>query len=134
MEREEKINAIKNILLNKLEVEAIVLFGSYARNRERPDSDIDIAVKLKNETTKELLIGIQYDIEEIIDTDMHLINLDLIEDDFRYDILITGKELYVEDEIKFIEYKLRVFNEYLELNEDRQIIINKLKEGGTLYG
>ena len=134
MEREEKINAIKNILLNKLEVEAIVLFGSYARNRERPDSDIDIAVKLKNETTKELLIGIQYDIEEIIDTDMHLINLDLIEDDFKYDILITGKELYVEDEIKFIEYKLRVFSEYLELNEDRQIIINKLKEGGTLYG
>ena len=134
MEREEKINAIKNILLNKLEVEAIVLFGSYARNRERPDSDIDIAVKLKNETTKELLIGIQYEIEEIIDTDMHLINLDLIEDDFKYDILITGKELYVEDEIKFIEYKLRVFSEYLELNEDRQIIINKLKEGGTLYG
>ena len=134
MEREEKINAIKNILLNKLEVEAIVLFGSYARNRERPDSDIDIAVKLKNETTKELLMGIQNDIEEIIDTDMHLINLDLIEDDFKYDILITGKELYVEDEIKFIEYKLRVFSEYLELNEDRQIIINKLKEGGTLYG
>ena len=65
---------------------------------------------------------------------IHLINLDVIEDDFRYDILITGQELYVENEMCFIEYKLAAFNKYLDLNEDRQIIINKIKEGGTLYG
>lgn len=134
MEREEKFKIIKEIILNRLDIEAIVLFGSYARNRERADSDIDIAIKPKKEVSKENLINIQNEIEEKIDTDMHLINLDIIEDDFKYDILITGKELYVEDEMKFIEYKLRAFNEYLELNEDRQIIINKLKEGGTLYG
>jgi len=134
LDREEKISIIKEIILNSIDVESIVLFGSYARNRERADSDIDIAIKPKKSLTKQELINLQNIIEERLDMDMHLINLNLIEDDFRYDILITGKELYVEDELSFIEYKLRAFNEYLELNEDRQIIINKLKEGGTLYG
>ena len=134
MEREEKLNTITKLILDNVPVEAIVLFGSYARNRERPDSDIDIAIKPKNELSKKEQLELQNRIEEAIDMDIHLINLDAIEDDFKYDILITGKELYVEDEINFIEYKLRAFNEYLELNEDRQIIINKLKEGGTLYG
>ena len=134
MEREERLSTIKNLILENLPVDAIVLFGSYARNRERPDSDIDIAIKPKSELSKKEQLELQNRIEEAIDMDMHLINLDVIEDDFKYDILITGKEIYVENEMKFIEYKLRAFNEYLELNEDRQIIINKLKEGGTLYG
>lgn len=134
MKREEKIGIIKDIILNNIEVEAVILFGSYARNRERPYSDIDIAIKPKRDITKPELMRIQDEIEVKIDTDIHLINLNLIEEDFRYDILITGKEIYVEDETRFVEYKLKSFNEYLELNEDRQIIINKLKEGGTLYG
>lgn len=134
MKREEKLDNIKEILLKNLELDAIVLFGSYARNRERIDSDIDVAIKPKCDIPKETLIEIQEEIEEKIDTDIHLINLDVIEDDFRYDILITGKELYVANEMYFIEYKLAAFNKYLDLNEDRQIIINKIKEGGTLYG
>mgnify|MGYP004600794441 FL=1 len=134
MKKEEKLDNIKEILLKNLKLDAIILFGSYARNRERIDSDIDIAIKPKCDIPKETLIEIQEEIEEKIDTDIHLINLDVIEDDFRYDILITGQELYVENEMCFIEYKLAAFNKYLDLNEDRQIIINKIKEGGTLYG
>lgn len=97
MKRDEKIGIIKDIILNNIEVEAVILFGSYARNRERPDSDIDIAIKPKRDITRSELMRIQDEIEVKIDTDIHLINLNLIEEDFRYDILITGKEIYVED-------------------------------------
>ena len=62
------------------------------------------------------------------------INLDMVEEDFRYDILITGETLYARDEIEFWEYKFRAYSDYLELSEDRRIIVDKLKEGGTLYG
>ncbi len=134
MDREEKINKIKEIILNTVDVEGIVLFGSYARNRERPDSDIDVAIKPADSIDKNVLVELQDSIEQAIDTDLHLINLDLIEEDFRYDILITGKTLYVKDEIEFWEYKFRAYSDYLELSEDRQIIVKKLKEGGTLYG
>jgi predicted nucleotidyltransferase len=34
---------------NRYSVKRIFLFGSYARGTQRPDSDIDIAVVLKNE-------------------------------------------------------------------------------------
>ena len=134
MEREEKINSVKKIILNKIEVDAIVLFGSYARGRETAESDIDIAIKPIKKIEKNELLKIQENIEDAIGIDVHLINLNSIEEDFRYDILITGKTLYAKDEVQFIEYKLRAYSDYLELSEDRQIIVNKLKEGGTLYG
>ena len=134
MEREEKINKVKEIILNSIEVEAIVLFGSYARNRERADSDIDVAIKPTTRIDKSKLLELQSDIEEAIDTDIHLINLDLIEEDFKYDILITGKTLYSKDEVEFWEYKFRAYSDYLELSEDRKIIVDKIKEGGNLYG
>lgn len=134
MKREEKLKKIKEIILNSIETEAILLFGSYAREKERPDSDIDIAIKPIMEIDKTKLRELQNAIEEAIDTDIHLINLNTIEEDFRYDILITGKILYQKDEASFWEYKLRAYSDYLELSEDRKIIVDKLKEGGTLYG
>lgn len=134
MNREERLEKIKEIILKKFEVSAIILFGSYARNKERLDSDIDIAIKPKARLDKKELINLQNILEENINIDIHLINLDAIEEDFRYDILITGKELYVENQSEFLEYKLKAFNDYLELSEDRKIIIDKIKKGGTLYG
>ena len=134
LNREEKLGKIKEIILEKVKVSAIILFGSYARNKERSDSDIDIAIRPKIVLDKFELINLQNELEESVNIDIHLINLNTIEEDFRYDILMTGKELYVENQVEFIEYKLKAFNEYLELSEDRKIIIDKIKKGGTLYG
>ncbi len=103
---EEKI---KEIILKELECEAIVLFGSYARGTQNSESDINIAIKPKNKIDKK-------------------------SDSFRYEILITGKTLYCEDTFKFEMYKLDMYKEYLELNESRQMIINRIKNGGDIYG
>ena len=46
---EEKI---VKILLNNLECEAIVLFGSFARGTQNAESDIDIAIKVKKKLDK----------------------------------------------------------------------------------
>lgn len=134
MNREEIINNVKNIILQKVQVEAIVLFGSYARGDERQDSDIDIAIKPKKFMDKNEMIELQNAIEDEINLDVHLINLYTIEEDFKYDILITGKLLYVEDNLRFWNYMFKTFSDYLELNEDRKTIIDALREGGTLYG
>ena len=52
---EEKI---KELLLEKTECEAIVLFGSYARGTQNSESDIDIAIKTKNKIDKKTLYKI----------------------------------------------------------------------------
>lgn len=41
------LETIKKIILDKLECEAIVLFGSYARGTQNKESDIDIVIIVK---------------------------------------------------------------------------------------
>ncbi len=129
---EEKI---KEIILKELECEAIILFGSYARGTQNSESDIDIAIKPKNKIDKKTIFIISNKLADELNREIDLINLnDELSDSFRYEILITGKTLYCEDTFKFEMYKLDMYKEYLELNESRQMIINRIKNGGDIYG
>lgn len=131
---EEKIESIKKIVLEKIECEAIVLFGSYARGTQNRESDIDIAIKPKREVAKKELFYLSQKIEDIIKIEVDLIDLNNIGDGFRYEILINGKTIYCEDEFKFELYKLDMYREYLELNESRKNIIEDIKHGGDKNG
>lgn len=129
---EEKI---KEIILKNIECEAIVLFGSYARGTQNAESDIDIAIKPKNTIEKKDLYNTSLELADKLDKEIDLINLNSeIGDGFRYEILINGKTIYCEDEFKFEMYKLDMYREYLELNESRQMIIDRIKNGGDIYG
>ncbi len=129
----EKLETIKKIILEKIECEAIVLFGSYVRGTQNQESDIDIAIKPKREVSKKEIFYLAQDIEDEIKIEVDLINLDTIGDGFRYEILISGETIYCEDELKFEFYKLDMYREYLELNESRQIIIEAMKKGDQNY-
>ena len=131
---EQKLEIIKKTILEKIECEAIVLFGSYARGTQNNESDIDIAIKPKNEVLKKELFYLSQELEDKINIEIDLIDLNNIGDGFRYEILINGKIIYCEDEFKFELYKLDMYREYLELNESRKIIINEIKEGGKDNG
>ena len=129
----EKLEIIRKMILEKIECEAIVLFGSYARETQNAESDIDIAIKPKKEISKKEIFYLVQDIEDEIKIQVDLINLDTIGDGFRYEILISGKAIYCEDELKFELYKLDMYREYLELNESRQMIIEAMKRGEHTY-
>lgn len=131
---EEKIKIIKKLILENVDCDAIVLFGSYARETQNAESDIDIAIKPNTNISKKQIFYLSQDLEEKIKTEVDLINLDDINDSFRYEILINGKTIYCKDELKFELYKLDMYREYLELNESRQIIIDRIKKGDSIYG
>ena len=126
---EDILEKIKKEILDKLECEAIVLFGSYARGTQNKDSDIDIAIKPKNVLTKKEQFYLAQELADIINIEVDLINLDEIGDGFRYEILMSGKTIYCENEFKFELYKLDMYREYLELNESRKVIIDRMKKG-----
>ncbi len=130
-EIKEKLELIKKYLIDNFKCEAIVLFGSYSRNTQNAESDIDIAIKLKEKIGAKQLFYAKNELEGITNKDIDLIDLDNIQDGIRYEILINGITLYVEDELKFELYKLDMYREYLELNEARQIIIDNIKKGGN---
>ena len=125
---------IVKILLDNLECEAIVLFGSYSRGTQNAESDIDIEIKVKEKLDKKELYRLSNLLADEFNKEVDLINLDEIGDTFRYEILINGKKLYCKDELQFELYKLDMYREFLELNESRQEIINNIKKGGDIYG
>ena len=131
---EEKIKIIKKLILENVDCDAIVLFGSYARETQNAESDIDIAIKPNTNISKKQIFYLSQELEEKIKTEVDLINLDDINDSFRYEILINGKTIYCKDELKFELYKLDMYREYLELNESRQIIIDRIKKRDSIYG
>lgn len=131
---EEKLEIIKKAILEKMDCEAIILFGSYARGTQNKESDIDIAVKPIKSISKKDIFYISQELEDKIKIDVDLVNLNEINDSFRYEILISGKAIYCKDEFKFELYKLDMYEKYLDLNESRQIIIDRIKKGDSIYG
>lgn len=125
---EEIRKKIIDLLNAKIDCEAIVVFGSFARGTQNEESDIDIAIKVNKEMTKRELYEISNQISDELKRDIDLINLDTIENDgFKYEILINGITIYCKDSYKFDMYKLDAFREYLELNEARKSIIDEIK-------
>ena len=125
---------IKKRLIYDFECETIILFGSFARGTQNEKSDIDIAFKSKRKISKKEIFEEKILLEDISKRDIDLVNLDEINDDFRYEILMNGKELYCEDKTKFDLYKIDMFREYIDLNESRLSIMERVKKGGTIYG
>ena len=133
-EIKEKLEEAKQYLIKEIKCDAIILFGSYSRNTQNKESDVDIGIKSPNKIQPKQLFEIKRKLEDILQKDVDLIDLENTQDGIRYEILINGITLYAKDKFKFELYKLDMYREYLELNESRKMIIDNIKNGGTIYG
>lgn len=129
----EILNKIQEVLIKQTRPLVIILFGSYSRNTQNIDSDIDIAIKAEK-LDKKTIFSLKQELENMTSKDIDLIDLDDISDSFRYEILMNGILLYCADSYKFDMYKIDMMREYFELNDSRRDIINRIKEGGNIYG
>jgi len=59
-------------LLKKYTVKSIALFGSYARNEQKQDSDIDLLVELE-EPTYDNFIHLVFTLEELLKKEVNLV-------------------------------------------------------------
>ena len=134
-EIKEELNKIQKKLIEKFNPLAIILFGSFSRGTQNAESDIDIAIVAKNNSKKEIF-EIRQELEEITSRDIDLVNITdtNMSEGFRYEILMNGIVVYCQDEYKFDMYKITKCREYLDFNESRQEIIDRIKNGGTIYG
>lgn len=131
----EKIKEdIKSVFIGKYDIECIVIFGSYVRESQTPQSDIDIAIKIKGGITKKELNDISKQLEEIIKKEVDLIDLDNANSILKYEILYSGMPIYIKNEYYYDLYVIDACNEFLEVNEDRESIINRIIAGGDIYG
>ena len=131
----EKIKEdIKSVFIGKYDIECIVIFGIYVRESQTPQSDIDIAIKIKGGITKKELNDISKQLEEILKKEVDLIDLDNANSILKYEILYSGMPIYIKNEYYYDLYVIDACNEFLEVNEDRESIINRIIAGGDIYG
>lgn len=102
---------------------------------ENEESDIDIAI-ISDILDKKIIFKEKQNLQELTKKDIDLVNLksEEIYDSFRYEILMNGIVIYCKDEYKYDLYKIDMIKEYIELNESRKDIIERIKNGGTIYG
>ena len=91
------------------EVVAIFLFGSHVRGTNKPLSDVDIAVILKEPDSRiEAEIGSMYS-EELDVVLFHRLPLHI-----QFEVLKYGREIFCRDEALLLDIKRIVLRNYLE--------------------
>jgi len=109
MELNEKISKIIETIKSHPNVIAIYLFGSHAKGEATPLSDIDIAVILENPTPES-----EADIGSLSSQEIDVVLFHRLPLHIRYEVFKYGREIFVRDEEKLLEIKLKVIREYLD--------------------
>ena len=109
MELNPTISKIIEIIKSHPNVIAIYLFGSHAKGEATPLSDIDIAVIMENPTPES-----EADIGSLSSPEIDVVLFHRLPLHIRYEVFKYGKEVFVRDEEKLLEIKLKVMREYLD--------------------
>ena len=109
MELNPTISKIIEIIKSHPNVIAIYLFGSHAKGEATPLSDIDIAVIMENPTPES-----EADIGSLSSPEIDVVLFHRLPLHIRYEVFKYGKEIFVRDEERLLEIKLKVMREYLD--------------------
>lgn len=125
---------IIDVLIKELDPYFIYLFGSYAKGEARDDSDIDLAVYTEMEKTSYELFLLANKLALFLKKDVEIINLKQISTVFAAQIVGTGEVLYSKDDYMREEFAMLTFKKYAKLNEERKVILDSIREDGSIYG
>ncbi|WP_035165334.1 type VII toxin-antitoxin system MntA family adenylyltransferase antitoxin [Caloranaerobacter azorensis] len=122
-----EIEKIKDILINRVSPYLIVIFGSAAKKRLRKDSDVDIAFLSDKYFDDYEIFMISQELADVLNRDVDLIDLNKATTVLKAQIIGNGKIIYSKNDRKVSEYRIRALKEYCLLNEERQVILQKIK-------
>ena len=110
-------------------IELLVLFGSYASGKAQPESDIDVAVKLKRSSNISKL-DLIYKLDDLFNGK----NIDLViltkdtDPLLLYEVFFSGNLLYEEYSGLFSKEKLKAWKLYIDSEKIRAMQGKYLKE------
>jgi predicted nucleotidyltransferase len=132
----EKINKIRGILKN-YELQLLILFGSYESENFNENSDIDLAVKVKKESSlKKNQDHVLYSISKIFDLrPVDLVLLNHADPLIKFKIASEGKLLYQNEKGLFEKFQVRAAAEHNDVRKfyqlDQKFIDNFLERSQT---
>jgi len=128
-----EVSKIKDILMKKVSPYLIIIFGSAAKKNLRDDSDIDIAFLSDKHFDEYEVFVIAQVLADALNRDVDLIDLNKTTTVMKAQIIANGEVIYSKDDRRVSEYKIRVLKEYCLLNEERQVVLQRIKERGYVY-
>ena len=126
--------AVQEILLERLQPAFVIVFGSYAKDIAREDSDLDLAYYSEKQLTNYERFLVAGDIAEVCNVEVDLVDIRQIDTVFAAQIFSTGEILDCADENVFIKERMKALSMYATLNEQRVEILQSIKERGSVYG
>lgn len=125
---QETVDIIKDFLVKKINPIFIYIFGSSVCGNFNDDSDIDIGFfKFEDINSYELFL-MQEELADTLKRDVDLINLKNSTTVFKAQVVGFGELIYQNNENIITEFRIRSLKEYAKLNEERKIIIDKMRE------
>ncbi len=106
-----QINKTVKELKEHPKVMAIILFGSYAKGTQKPISDVDIAVIVKDPDK-----SIEAEVSSFSSNVFDVVNFHRLPLYIQFEVLKYGKPLFVRDAEYFLDIKRNVLKEYLEMS------------------
>lgn len=126
-----------DLMLSKLQSYEPLLvygFGSKAENRERADSDLDIAYLCRQDVADIDNFNLAQLLAEKVGREVDLIQLKKASTVLKSQILKNGVLLFSKGKKIQHEFEMYALSDYARLNEERKPILDRIKKEGTVYG
>ena len=121
MSTEEKI---KKIILNRIEVEFIYIFGSYASGFQNSQSDIDIAFYSKKAYSSYDIFILAQKLSSELGREIDLVQMKESSTVFQKEIISKGKIIFEKNRLEREKIENLILKKYIKLNEERKKIID----------
>lgn len=125
---------IENICSHRPKVIAIYLFGTWGTEKERPDSDIDLAILDHHLLPKAKCWDLSQELAIMAKKDVDLLDLLSVSTVMRMQVISKGKKIYCSDEYQCASFEMWTYSAYARLNEERKEILKRTQERGSVYG
>lgn len=128
---------VKNRLIRKIKLELdpafILLFGSFAKETARAESDIDLAYFSDKHLSSYERFILASKLAELANHEVDLVDIKQIDTVFTMQIFQQGLPIYIQDPNEFIRQRMRAYSMYATLSERRAPIIDMIKERGSVF-
>ncbi len=111
----------------------IYLFGSYAKNINREESDVDIAVLLETPMAPKDRYKYKMELVDLLEKEVDLIDLSDVNIILKHQIVTTGKNLFYRTKLEKDEFKYGVISCYYQYREDIEIVKKSIKKRGHVW-
>ena len=126
---------ITDFIVEKIDPDFIMLFGSQATGETHPESDTDLAFyKREHHLSPYDIFMLAGELADITKTSVDLIDLNKASTVFKMQIFGNGEALYVKSNYQLNGYETNVFRMYADLQEKRSEVLQEIHGSGSVYG